>query len=54
MDWLFPAVVESVQEAVLNSMFRAETMMGRDDHIVYGLPVEQVAELVLKKGRGDV
>ena len=54
MGWLFPAVVESVQEAVLNSMFRAETMIGRDDHIVYGLPVEQVAELVLKKGRGDV
>jgi D-aminopeptidase len=54
MDWLFRAVVESVQEAVLNSMFRAETMIGRDDHIVYGLPVEQVVELVLKKGNGDV
>jgi D-aminopeptidase len=54
MSWLFLAVVESVQEAILNSLFCAETMVGRDDHTVYGLPVEQVAELVLKKGRGDV
>jgi len=46
MDWLFPAVVESVQEAILNSLFCAETMVGRDDHTVYGLPVEQVVELV--------
>ena len=48
MGWLFPAVVESVEEAILNSLFRAETMVGRDGHTAYGLPVEQVAELVLK------
>jgi len=30
MGWLFPAVVESVEEAILNSLFRAETVIGRD------------------------
>jgi len=48
MGWLFPAVVESVEEAILNSLFRAETMVGRDGHTAYALPVKQVAELVLK------
>ena len=51
MGWLFPAVVESVEEAILNSLFRAETMVGRDGHTAYGLPVEQVAERVLKHQR---
>lgn len=50
MNWLFSAVVEGVQEAVLNSMFRAETMVGRDGHTLVGLPVEQVVELVFGKG----
>jgi D-aminopeptidase len=47
MYWLFPAVVESVEEAILNSMFRAETIVGRDGHIRHSLPVEKVAALVL-------
>ena len=46
MDWLFPAVVESVEEAVLNSLFRAETVAGRDGHVRHALPVEQVVALV--------
>ena len=44
MTWLFPAVVECVEEAVLNSLFRAETMTGRDGHTVHALPVERVVE----------
>jgi len=50
MAWLFPAVVESVEEAVLNSLFRAETVVGRDGHVRYGLPVEQVVGLVRRCG----
>jgi D-aminopeptidase len=46
MRWLFPAVVESVEEAVLNSLFRAETVVGRDGHTRHGLPVEEAATLV--------
>jgi D-aminopeptidase len=46
MYWLLPAVVECVEEAVLNSLFRAETTTGRDGHVRYGLPAEDVASLV--------
>ncbi len=46
MNWLFPAVVESVEEAILNSLFQAETVVGRDDHTRHGLPVEEVVALV--------
>jgi D-aminopeptidase len=46
MRWLFPAVVESVEEAVLNSLFRAETMTGRDGHTIEALPVERVVEML--------
>ncbi len=45
MRWLFPAVVECVEEAVLNSLFRAETMTGRDGHTIHALPVERVVDL---------
>jgi D-aminopeptidase len=46
MAWLLPAVVESVEEAILNSLFRAETVIGRDGHRRVGLPVEEVVALV--------
>jgi len=49
MRWLFPAVVESVEEAVLNSLFCAETVTGRDGHTRYGLPVEEAAALLRKR-----
>ena len=45
MAWLLPAVVECVEEAVLNSLFRAETMTGRDGHTIQALPVGQVVEM---------
>jgi D-aminopeptidase len=48
MYWLFPAVVESVEEAVLNSLFKAETVVGRDGHTRHGLPTEEVVALVQK------
>ncbi len=46
MSALFPAVVESVEEAVLNSLFRAETLSGRDGNTRYALPVDEVAALI--------
>jgi D-aminopeptidase len=48
MSWLFPAVAETVEEAILNSLFRADTLTGRDGHIRYGLPVDEVAAWVQK------
>ena len=46
MTWLLPAVVENVEEAVLNSLFQAETVVGRDGHTRVAVPVDQVAALV--------
>lgn len=46
MAGLFPAVVECVEEAVLNSLAGAETMVGRDGHVRHGLDLAAVAELV--------
>ena len=50
MASLFPAVAESVEEAVLNSLFRAETIVGRDGHMRHALPVDEVAALVRRSG----
>lgn len=46
MSPLFGATIEATEEAILNSLFHAETMTGRDGHQVRALPVEKVLELV--------
>lgn len=46
MRWLFPAVVETVEESVLNSLWRAETVHGRDGNVSHAVPLERVRELV--------
>jgi D-aminopeptidase len=40
MDSFFRAVIESVEEAVLNSLTCAKTMVGRDGHTAYALPLD--------------
>lgn len=40
------AVVEAIEEAVLNSLFMSETMVGRDGNTRHGLPVAEVVDLV--------
>lgn len=42
MDRLFLAAVEAVEEAVLNALFTARTVVGRDDRAVHALPVQRV------------
>lgn len=42
MNDLFRAAVESVEEAVLNALFTAQTVVGRDGHVAPALPVEKV------------
>jgi D-aminopeptidase len=42
MRELFPAVADSVEEAVLNALCMAETMTGRDRHVRYALPLAEV------------
>lgn len=45
IEGLFRAVVESVEEAIVNSLFCAETMMGRDAHVAWALPISEVLAL---------
>ena len=48
MAGLFPAVAECVEEAILNSLCCAETVVGRDGNTRYALPVDDVVALVRK------
>lgn len=52
MNLLFSAVIESVEEAVLNSLCHAESMTGRDGNTVLALPVETVVELLKRYRAG--
>lgn len=45
MRGLFQAVIECVEEAIMNSLLMAETVVGRDGHTAYRLPVEQVVAI---------
>lgn len=49
VDALFPAVVEGVEEAVYNSLIAAETMTGRDNHLLAALPKEALIKLLRQK-----
>jgi len=51
---LFEAVVEATEEAVLNSLFRAQTMVGRGDHTRHALPLEQVVEIMHQFGHSQI
>ena len=47
---LFEAVLEATEEAVLNSLFKAETTTG-NGHTVPALDIDKVRELMKKHGR---
>ena len=51
MSPLFMAVNEATEEAIINSLFQAETMSGRDGHTVEALPVDKVLEIMEEYGR---
>ncbi|MEX0274447.1 MAG: P1 family peptidase [Flavobacteriaceae bacterium] len=46
MTPLFLAVIEATEEAIINSLFAASTMKGRDGHTVTALPKKKVLELL--------
>ncbi|MCK0179979.1 P1 family peptidase [Flavobacteriaceae bacterium S0862] len=48
MSPLFLATIESTEEAILNSLFAAKTLTGRDGHTIESLPIEKVLELMRK------
>lgn len=49
---LFMATIEATEEAILNSLFMATDMAGRDGHEIKALPVDKV--LTLLKSRGVI
>jgi D-aminopeptidase len=51
LDPLFNAVVEAVEEAVIDSIVCNETMTGRDGNMSVALPVDQLLELMKKYKR---
>ena len=51
MTPLFLAVIEATEEAILNSLFAAETTNGRNGHTIEALPAEEVLEIMKKYNR---
>ena len=51
MSPLFMAVIESTEEAILNSLFAADTMIGRNGNKVESLPLKKVQEILKKYNR---
>ncbi len=46
MTALFLAVIEATEEAIVNSLFAAETMTGKDGHQVEALPKQEVLDWI--------
>jgi D-aminopeptidase len=53
INYMFWSVVEATEEAVLNSLFKADTMIGRDGRVAPGLPIEETVELMKKYGHSQ-
>lgn len=46
LGYLFQAVVDAVEEAVLNALVAASTMSGRDRHLAPGIPIDIIQQLL--------
>ena len=44
LDDVFAAVVDATEEAVINALFVADTVTGRDGFVARGLPVDRIIE----------
>ncbi len=43
---LFRGTVEATEEAIVNSVLRAETLVGRDGNTRHGIPIEEIAAIL--------
>lgn len=50
LDPLYRAVVDATEEAILNAMVAAETMVGINGNTLYALPHDQVKRLLAERG----
>ncbi|MFF0826198.1 P1 family peptidase [Brevibacillus sp. NPDC003359] len=46
LDAQFEAAIEAVNEAILNSMFMAETIKGQKSRTVHALPLDRFVEIM--------
>jgi D-aminopeptidase len=53
IDALFAATIEATEESILNSLFMAETVVGRDGNRRAALPIDQVLALIQATRNGD-
>ena len=51
MSAIYEAAIQAVDEAILNSLFANETMVGRDGHVCPALPVGRVQAILRRHGR---
>lgn len=51
LDPLFAATCEAAEEAVINALCAAETMVGRDGNTAYAIPLDRLSDLMLAHGR---
>lgn len=51
LSTLFELTVEATEEAILNALFSAETVVGRDGNIAPGLPIDRTIEVLRKHGK---
>jgi D-aminopeptidase len=51
LDILFEAVIEATEEAIINSLFAAETMKGNDNVTVESIPIDKTLEILRKYNR---
>ncbi|MCG1036522.1 DmpA family aminopeptidase [Polaribacter sargassicola] len=50
---LFLAVIEATEEAIINSLFAAKTMTGRENHTKESLPIDDVIKIMKRNNRID-
>lgn len=48
LDDVFDAVAEAAEEAALDALFVADTVVGRDGNVLHGLPVDEVLPLLAR------
>jgi len=50
LDPLFVAAIDVTEEAILNSLFMADTVTGFRDHVMHGVPLDRVRRLCSAHG----
>lgn len=51
LNMFFRAAIDATEEAILNALFKAETIVGRDGRTLAGIPIDKVKEIMHQYGR---